>query len=72
MGHGLGMQLTEGPSILPDDDTVLEAGMVMTLEPSLTVAPGRMLVHEENLVIEAGGPHWLTRPAPPEMPVVAA
>ena len=39
MGHGLGLDLTEAPSLAPDDRTVLEAGMVITLEPSLTL-PG--------------------------------
>ena len=70
MGHGLGMQLTEWPSHTAEDDTVLEPGMVITLEPSLDLAPGRMMVHEENLVIEASGARWLTRRAPPELPVI--
>ena len=39
MGHGLGLDLTEPPSIAADDATVLEAGMVITLEPSL-ILPG--------------------------------
>src|SRR4029077_19370466 len=29
MGHGLGLDLTEPPSIAPGDDTILEAGMVV-------------------------------------------
>ena len=36
LGHGLGMQLTEWPSHMPGDQTILEEGMVITLEPSLT------------------------------------
>ncbi|MFC3229009.1 M24 family metallopeptidase [Marinibaculum pumilum] len=70
MGHGLGMQLTEWPSHTADDETVLQPGMVITLEPSLDLAPGRMMVHEENLVIEAAGTRWLTRRAPAELPVI--
>ena len=70
LGHGLGMQLTEWPSLTPADHTVLAPGMVLTLEPGLTVAPGRMMVHEENIVIREDGPQLLTQRAPRELPVV--
>jgi len=70
LGHGLGVQLTEFPSHTPWDRTVLKAGMVVTLEPSMTFAPGRMMVHEENIVIRKDGPQLLTRRAPRELPVV--
>ncbi len=70
MGHGLGMQLTEFPSITASDPTVLQPGMVMTLEPSIELGDGRMLVHEENLVVRDEGPLLLTRRAPQRMPVI--
>jgi Xaa-Pro aminopeptidase len=66
-GHGLGMQLTEWPSIIPGDHTVLEEGMVLTLEPGLEIEGGSGLVHEENIVIRAGGPEPLTRFSTPDM-----
>ncbi|WP_300588541.1 Xaa-Pro peptidase family protein [Marivita sp.] len=62
LGHGLGMQLTEWPSIIPQDQTVLVPGMVLTLEPSVTVRDGKILVHEENIVIRAGGADFLSAP----------
>ncbi|MGA1275072.1 MAG: M24 family metallopeptidase [Gemmobacter sp.] len=68
LGHGLGMQLTEPPSHMPGDGTVLTEGMVLTIEPGIEYAPGRMIVHEENLVVRAGPPDLLTRRAPREMP----
>jgi Xaa-Pro aminopeptidase len=71
LGHGLGMQLTEWPSNMPGDDTPLEPGMVLTLEPGMAFAPGKLMVHEENIVIREDGAEWLTRRAPPEMPVIA-
>jgi len=43
----------------------------MTLEPGMTFAPGRQLVHEENIVITEDGAEYLTRRAPPEIPVIA-
>lgn len=70
LGHGLGMQLTEGPSIIPQDHTVLAAGMVLTLEPSVTVHDGRLLVHEENIVIRDGGPEFLSDLQSPDIRVI--
>ena len=70
MGHGLGMQLTEWPSHTPKDDTRLSPGMVLTLEPSLTLGPERSMVHEENIVIHEDGADLLSRRAPPELPEI--
>ena len=71
-GHGLGLHLTEPPSNMPGDNTVLEAGMIMTIEPGFEYAPGKTIVHEENLLITGDGCELLTRRAPREMPVIAA
>jgi len=70
LGHGLGMQLTEGPSNTPWDETELRPGMVMTLEPGMGFGDGKVMVHEENIVIRDGEPQLLTRRAPPELPVL--
>ncbi len=70
LGHGLGMQLTEGLSLIPADHTPLAEGMVITLEPGIEVAPGRMLVHEENIVIREGGPEFLSPRAGSDIPVI--
>ena len=55
MGHGLGMQLTEWPSLQEGGDTLLEPGMVLTIEPGMSFAAGKMMVQEENIVITADG-----------------
>ncbi len=70
LGHGLGMQLTEWPSIAMHDRTMLQAGMVMTLEPSVEIAAGKMMVHEENILITDGAPEVLTRRAAPDLPII--
>jgi Xaa-Pro aminopeptidase len=70
LGHGLGMQLTEWPSHTHFDETVLAPGMVLTLEPGLNIAPSKMMVHEENIVIREDGPELLTRRAPIELPIL--
>ncbi|WP_209595732.1 Xaa-Pro peptidase family protein [Ruegeria sp. HKCCSP351] len=66
LGHGLGMSLTEWPSLIPADQTVLEPGMVLTLEPGIAVGT-KILVHEENIVITEGAPRFLSPRIGPEV-----
>ncbi|CTQ74826.1 M24 family metallopeptidase [Roseibium alexandrii] len=70
MGHGLGIQLTETPSLTAFDTTVLQERMVLTLEPGLDLGQGKMMVHEENIVIRDGAPEFLSTPADPDIPVL--
>jgi len=70
MGHGLGMQLTEWPSHVPDGSVVLKPGMILTLEPGMTFAPGKMMVHEENILITDSGCEMLHKRAWSELPVI--
>jgi len=70
LGHGLGMQLTEGLSLIPIDHTVLMPGMALTLEPGIATAQGQMLVHEENVLITETGATWLSPVADETMPVI--
>lgn len=70
LGHGLGMQLTEWPSIIAADTTVLEEGMVLTLEPGVTLPSGKIMVHEENIVIEGQGARALSRLQSAEIRVI--
>jgi len=71
-GHGLGKILTEPPSNKPGDHTVLEPGMVLTIEPNAMYGRGKILVHEENLVITSEGAELLSRRAPREMVTIDA
>ncbi len=70
MGHGLGAQLTEWPSLAAHDRTPLEVGMVITLEPGMSYAPGKMMVHEENILVTDGEAELLSKRAPAELPIV--
>ena len=70
LGHGVGLQLTEPPSHRPGDKTKLVPNMVITIEPGLEYLPGKMLVHEENIVVTEDGPKLLTIRAPREMPII--
>jgi Xaa-Pro aminopeptidase len=71
-GHGLGKILTEPPSNKPGDSTVLEPGVVLTIEPNALYGRGKVLVHEENIVVTRSGAELLSRRAPREMVVIDA
>jgi Xaa-Pro aminopeptidase len=70
MGHGLGMQLTEWPSNVPNGDVELQAGMILTLEPGMTYAPGKMMVHEDNILITENGCELLHKRAWRNLPII--
>lgn len=69
-GHGLGMQLTEWPSLAAWDETIIQENMVLTLEPSIEVDGGGIMVTEENILITDGAPILLSTRAPKELPVL--
>lgn len=74
MGHGLGLDLAEPPSIAAGDETVLEEGMVLAIEPSLVLpAAGpawRLMIHEEDVVVTRDGCEVITGGASPTLPIV--
>jgi Xaa-Pro aminopeptidase len=74
LGHGLGSDLTEWPSNTATDETLLEVGMVMTLEPGMSYANGtgevKQMVHEENIVITEDGAQWLSIRAAAQLPLL--
>jgi Xaa-Pro aminopeptidase len=76
MGHGVGLDYTEPPSIHPNDHTVIEAGMVVTLEPSFSYLAGgasggeRFMALEEDFFMTDDGSVLLTGRAAAELPIV--
>lgn len=48
-GHGIGIEIHELPDISPSDNTILEPGMVFSIEPGIYL-PGKFGVRYENLV----------------------
>ncbi len=54
VGHGVGLDMTEPPHIAVDDETILEAGMTITVEPGVATAFGLFHAEENVLVTETG------------------
>ena len=71
-GHGLGIQLTEPPSLTYWDKTEIKAGMALTIEPSISYGDGLTMVAEENLLILADEIVLLSQRAPRDLPIIFA
>lgn len=54
IGHGLGLQSTEPPNVSLDDPTILDVGMVITVEPALIFDHGIYQVEQNVAVTETG------------------
>jgi Xaa-Pro aminopeptidase len=53
-GHGVGLNLAEPPHIAESDDTLLEPGMVITIEPAVATEYGTFHVEEQVVVTPDG------------------
>jgi Xaa-Pro aminopeptidase len=54
-GHGLGMEVHEGPALSVRSDTVLEPGMVVTVEPGIYIAGlGGVRIEDDTVVTKDG------------------
>ena len=62
-GHGIGMDIHEGPYLVRGDQTPLDVGMCFSNEPMLCV-PGEFGVRlEDHFYMTTDGPKWFTEPS---------
>jgi len=60
-GHGLGLEAHEDPSLDPGSKTVLEVGMVFTVEPGIYIPGWGGVRIEDDVVVEADRCRLLTK-----------
>jgi Xaa-Pro aminopeptidase len=62
MGHGIGLETVEEPLLTGGNETELEAGMVLCVEPGLFVPNwGGALIEQEVIIRDAGPPEVITQ-----------
>jgi len=69
VGHGLGMQVHELPSLRPGIDALLEAGMVVTVEPGVYLPGWGGVRIEDDVLITPDGCEVLTH-LPKDLPAM--
>jgi len=63
-GHGIGLDIHEGPYLVASDETPLAPGMCFSNEPMICV-PGEFGVRlEDHFYMTDDGPRWFTQPSP--------
>jgi Xaa-Pro aminopeptidase len=60
LGHGIGLRVHEAPFLAPGNRDPLETGMVIALEPGVTLASGRGIRYEEVILVTEDGYELLT------------
>jgi Xaa-Pro aminopeptidase len=70
-GHGIGLDLTEPPSLQREDDTSLDAGMALCIEPAASYEGVGNLAAEETVVVTADGCDLISPPFPSMLQRVA-
>jgi Xaa-Pro dipeptidase len=71
VGHSMGLEMPEPPSICPEEDLLLEPGMILNIEPSLRLPETGTVIAEEVVVVTADGCDLLTKRAPGSIPRLA-
>jgi Xaa-Pro aminopeptidase len=71
LGHGIGLEVHEGPRLSPQEDAVLEPGMVVTVEPGVYLPEWGGVRIEDLVVVTSDGCRILTR-SPKDLRVLPA
>lgn len=63
-GHGIGLQIHEGPYLVRGDKTILAPGMCFSNEPMIVIPDAFGVRLEDHMHITEDGAEWFTQPSP--------
>jgi Xaa-Pro aminopeptidase len=61
LGHGIGLDIHEGPAVRPNSETALQPGMVFTIEPGIYLPGWGGVRLEDDVLVTPDGCEVLTR-----------
>lgn len=70
LGRGVGLDIAESPDLKEGDDTIIEAGMTLSIEPAVYITGKWGIQIEDSVHVTPDGFEYLTEPAEPELPVI--
>lgn len=70
LGRGVGLDIAESPDLKEGDDTIIEAGMTLSIEPAIYITGKWGVQIEDSVHVTPDGFEYLTEPAPPDLPVI--
>ena len=70
LGRGVGLDIAESPDLKEGDDTIIEAGMTLSIEPAIYIAGKWGVQIEDSVHVTPDGFEYLTEPATSELPVI--
>jgi len=60
LGHGIGLDIHEGPRVSPSSDMILKPGMVVTVEPGIYLPGSGGIRIEDDVLVTTDGHEVLT------------
>jgi Xaa-Pro dipeptidase len=70
LGRGVGLDIAERPDLKEGDDTVLQPGMTMAVEPAIYITGKWGIQIEDSICVTEHGFEYLTVAPEPELPVI--
>lgn len=70
LGRGVGLDIAEAPELKEGDNTLIEAGMTLSIEPAVYIPDKWGIQIEDSVHVTSSGWEYLTESAAPELPVV--
>jgi Xaa-Pro aminopeptidase len=70
LGRGVGLDIAEAPDLKEGDDTVIQPGMTLSIEPAIYITGKWGIQIEDSVHVTESGYEYLTIAPEPELPVI--